>query len=141
MPPGRLRFQAVQDHLKKKQGGVFARRRTVKEYFKLTGLLAYWWAVLIVLVILGSLIWLAFAPTYNNLAIKQFRTTNQYQSSKEQLLFKLVAEYEELAAENKPITIGQREALVDRIHFEADMLKDAGGTIPTPIVAFLEAHK
>jgi len=109
------------------------------------------WLVLIIAgvlaLILGSL---ALNPTFHNLWIKGFRSSNEYVTTKQTLLFNLVDEYNKLEAdiqelqtvENSDNIIsakrGQQIALYNRIKNESRLLNP--DQVPYEINQFLNSH-
>jgi DNA-binding helix-hairpin-helix protein with protein kinase domain len=117
-----------------------------------TFITVWWWALILILGILGTAVYLLLWPTYNNLWIKGYRTTNEYQTTKADLIYKLIDQYnrnEVKIAEIKSdpnnaevvrsIT-GQQIGLLTRIRKEAQLLKDAGAIVPQGVQDFLFAH-
>lgn len=109
------------------------------------------WTVFI-FVLFGGLIFggLLLTPTFHNLWIKQFRSSNEYVTTKQTLLFRLVNEYEKLEAQiteletttgnEKYISAkrGQQQVLLDRINNEASLLQT--DQVPHKVKQFLSSH-
>lgn len=105
-----------------------------------------------VFVLIGAMVFggLLLTPTFHNLWIKQFRSSNEYVTTKQTLLFRLVNEYEKLEAQitelqttegnDQFITAkrGQQKALLDRINNESSLLQ--ADQVPYEVKRFLSSH-
>jgi hypothetical protein len=103
-------------------------------------------AIVVVLSIISVLLW----PVLNNLWIKGFRTTNEYRSTKEALLYQLKAQYEkndvkiaELGkdSEQSKAIKGQQIAILDRMEKEMSLLSNAGSVVPSDVSMFVRSRR
>lgn len=111
---------------------------------------SFWVVFIVVLLLITTLGSLALVPTFHNLWIKGFRSSNEYVTTKQTLLYNLVDEYNELEVEIQELQNvensgniisakkGQQEALYNRIKNESRLLQE--DQVPYEIKRFLSSH-
>jgi tRNA A22 N-methylase len=105
--------------------------------------------IIFVIMALFSVGYLVLRPALNNLWLKGHRTTNEYVTTKETVLFKYKASYErldvEIAKSEDPGVItayrGQQKAMLEQMIYDASMLNEAGAEVPSAITTFIDQEK
>jgi hypothetical protein len=114
------------------------------------GIVSLWIVGLVVLVLMLSLLWLGLRPTLNNLWLSGHRTTNEYVSTGETMLFKYKNNYErlevkiaELGADSPivPALRGQQKSILEEMIVQASKMHDAGAPVPPSIQTFITEKK
>lgn len=124
--------------------------RSAKDEAPAAVAVARWAIFLFLLIVALTAVYLWLWPGLRDMWYQGFRSSNEYITTKQNLLFNLMEKHEELEAEiavyqtnpeNTAVVAamrGQQEALVDRMEREAALLKP--DQVPAEIVLFLSNH-
>lgn len=122
-------------------------KEDTKSNVRATWNVAWWVVVTGVILLVITLAGLAFTPTFRNLWIKMFRSSNQYVTTKQTLLFELMDEHERLETKIVELSAsddynplvnalrGQQKSIIDRMNREVDLLRP--DQVPLVIRSFL----
>lgn len=122
-------------------------KEDVKTNARMTLSVGWWIAVVVAFMAICSAAYLIAMPTFRNWWIKSFRSSNQYVTTKQTLLFTLYDEYErveteiaELSTDESNSTLiealrGQQKSILLRMRQEASLLQP--DQVPYTIKTFL----
>ncbi len=125
-------------------------REWIKENIYMGSTVGCWWIFAGVMLLLTVLVGLALTPTFHNLWIKAFRSSNEYVTTKQTVLIQYVQDYYKTDAkiadlstnpDNEAIVKslkGQQISTVNMIRQQAGLLMP--DQVPPDVVRFLNAH-